>query len=63
MLFRSYQINIIDDGVGFCPLDKKGTGNGHFNMKKRADAIRAQINIDSLPEKGTNIILKGKIYS
>lgn len=48
------QIEITDDGIGF-DVDKARDGIGLRNLKKRASAINASINIYSKPGKGTAI--------
>ncbi len=52
-----FSIYIADNGQGF-DVNAAYTGNGIFNMKKRARDIGAHLEIDSAPEKGTNILLK-----
>ncbi|KIC92020.1 tetratricopeptide repeat-containing sensor histidine kinase [Flavihumibacter sp. ZG627] len=47
---------IKDNGKGFA-VENSRVGNGLKNMKKRADEIGGQLTIDSLPGKGTTIVL------
>jgi len=47
---------ISDDGKGF-DVNSEHTGNGIFNMKKRAQEITADLVIESAPNKGTTIQL------
>jgi len=54
----SYRIILKDDGCGFEMNARKG--NGLINMKRRAENISAVLSIQSIPEKGTTIILKLK---
>ena len=49
-------LKLADDGTGFEPAKIKG-GNGLVNMRNRAHAIQAGIEILSNPGKGTQIIL------
>ncbi len=50
-------VSITDDGKGFDP-SKVEDGNGLNNMKKRANEINAQIQIDSKTDNGTTVSLK-----
>jgi ligand-binding sensor domain-containing protein len=57
----THQLNIIvllvrDDGVGF-DATKKYNGNGLTNIRKRAEEINAQLNIESVESIGTSIQL------
>lgn len=49
-------LRITDDGVGF-DADRPSTGNGLHNMKQRAKEMGAQLNIHSMPGKGTIVEL------
>lgn len=58
-------IQITDDGIGFDTAkvnaiteDKESTGLP--NLRKRADMLEAELIIDSLPGKGTTMIIKNK---
>jgi signal transduction histidine kinase len=57
---RSVSFIIRDDGIGF---DKslRYNGNGLKNMKKRADEIKARLEIESVVGQGTSIELNMKI--
>jgi signal transduction histidine kinase/ligand-binding sensor domain-containing protein len=57
----TYILEVVDDGIGFLLDHKKGQTNGLKSIQKRAQAIYADIKIDSIPQKGTSIILKGKL--
>ena len=46
------KIKVVDDGVGF-DLESAEQGSGMTNMKKRAELIEAQFNLESEPDKGT----------
>jgi len=50
-------INIKDDGIGF-DIEKTEFGNGLNNIQKRAKDINAQVEINSSPNEGTEILLK-----
>ena len=51
----SVKISLSDDGKGL--PENPDNGMGLCNMKKRAEKIMAQLEIDSKPEKGTSIYL------
>ncbi len=53
-------MEIIDDGVGFDPrqLQNEKEGNGLYNMRKRAQDLGGNFNINSAPEMGTKIFLQ-----
>jgi two-component sensor histidine kinase len=51
-----FSVIIADNGKGFDPVVTY-TGNGIFNMKKRAEDIKARLQIESAPGKGTTIRL------
>jgi signal transduction histidine kinase len=49
---------IADDGKGFEPEDLKRAANGHFGWRgihERADQIRAKVQLDSQPGRGTRV--------
>lgn len=50
-------IVIKDDGVGF-EKETVQLGNGLYNMQKRMDEINADIDINSKPSEGTEIVVK-----
>jgi len=54
---QSLQLSVVDDGTGFNEQEVK-TGNGLRNMRERAAAMEAGIQIDSSPGKGTGILVK-----
>ena len=54
------QIEIVDNGKGFNEQNIQ-LGNGIISMKKRAEAIQAQIKIITQLNKGTTISLETKI--
>src|SRR5579871_1279289 len=51
-------MNIEDDGSGFDYHQKTFGGNGLKNMQTRAREIDAQLNISTIKDKGTAIVLK-----
>ena len=56
-----YNINIADDGIGFEPNINKTTAHyGLENMKFRADEIACDFSINTMPGKGTKIIISKK---
>lgn len=52
-----FSINISDNGKGF-DAHAEHTGNGIYNMRKRAEEIGAELEIKSEPGKGTSISLR-----
>jgi signal transduction histidine kinase len=53
------QMEISDDGVGFEPtLDRLGGGFGISGMKERSQKIGGTLQIDSVPGKGTTVIVR-----
>jgi signal transduction histidine kinase len=50
-------INIKDDGIGF-EKETVQLGNGLYNMQKRMDEIDAEIQVNSKPSEGTEIVVK-----
>jgi len=54
-----FELVLEDDGSGF-KIDNKMKGNGLKNMKKRADLLNAEVQIDSKPGIGTKLLFKGK---
>lgn len=53
---RCLVLEIIDDGVGF-DVSLKGNGNGILNMTKRAALINAKIDVMSVKNQGTTVVL------
>ncbi|MEP7323897.1 MAG: triple tyrosine motif-containing protein, partial [Saprospiraceae bacterium] len=53
-------LSIKDNGVGF---DTKtiNSGNGLINLRTRANALKGQLQVQSMPGEGTEIILKFKV--
>ena len=49
-------IEISDDGIGFDP-SAESSGHGMSNLRERAATLRAELNIQSEPGKGTRITL------
>ncbi len=57
-------LTITDNGRGFDTSDSALTVNGHFGiqgMKERASEIGGRVTINSVPGKGTNIVLDAPI--
>lgn len=52
------QLEISDDGNGFDPIERTGTGRGLLNLAARAREIDAQLEIDSAPGKGARITVR-----
>ncbi|MBS1739487.1 MAG: hypothetical protein JST88_02985 [Bacteroidetes bacterium] len=57
---KQIHISIVDNGIGFDETNTK-SGNGILNMKHRATAIGANLEIHSTPQNGTRILLSTKI--
>jgi two-component sensor histidine kinase len=54
-----FELVLEDDGSGF-DMDENLKGNGLKNMRKRADLLNAEVQIDSKPGSGTKLLFKGK---
>jgi ligand-binding sensor domain-containing protein/two-component sensor histidine kinase len=54
---NSIYLSIKDDGVGF-DITLKSNGNGLLNMHKRAEALNGNLEVNTAPGTGTEIILK-----
>ncbi len=52
---KEVTLRIQDDGVGFTLEDRGANGFGLGNMQARAAQIHAIFELDSLPDKGTEI--------
>jgi signal transduction histidine kinase len=50
-------LEVTDDGDGFDPAALKHEGSGLYNMKARAQQIRARLEVISSPGKGTRIVM------
>jgi NarL family two-component system sensor histidine kinase LiaS len=48
--------SVRDNGIGF-DLDKRHTGFGLRSMDERADALGSKLTLESLPGKGTSVVL------
>ncbi len=57
---NSFQFQVQDNGVGFNP-EKRNSGNGMKNMKRRAKEINGLLTIESAPKRGTIITLSAPI--
>ncbi|GAB3715653.1 sensor histidine kinase [Flavobacterium koreense] len=55
LIENSITIKIIDDGIGFDATQTKGNGIG--NMKKRAEELKGNLDISSIENKGTTILV------
>ena len=62
LLYEKRQVALIihDDGIGF-DVSTKFNGNGLYNIKRRANEINAQVNIESSVGAGTSIELNFRI--
>ena len=57
---KKLYLRIKDDGKGF-DVTSADTGNGLNNMQKRAAAMKGKIRIESVPGKGTTLLLEAPI--
>lgn len=59
---NAYIITVSDDGIGFLPDEKKEDNRSHVgiqNIKKRLDTMcRGSIEITSIPDKGTVVVIR-----
>jgi len=53
-----YRLTIEDDGIGFDPKQTDSKRNGMRNLRKRAEALNAKLDVKSVPGKGTRIVLE-----
>lgn len=51
-------MKITDEGVGFDAVKNSLGGNGLKNMQQRATEVNAQIQVNSIKEKGTEVVFK-----
>jgi ligand-binding sensor domain-containing protein/signal transduction histidine kinase len=56
----SLALDVVDDGSGFDPAQPH-SGNGLKNMALRAEAVRAALQIESLPGKGTRVRVRAPL--
>lgn len=56
-----FGFEIHDNGIGFDPEKKQSCGNGIFNMYKRAETVRGQLEIRSTPGEGTHILFNKSV--
>ncbi len=56
---RHLVLRVHDDGIGFDPrAPAQGGGNGMANMRTRAAALRAHLDLDTAPGQGTRFTLR-----
>lgn len=64
ILGRTLEISVSDDGKGFDPKTlAEGWRNGMGNMRRRTDEMRARLDMQSTPEKGTTVTLSVNLES
>ncbi len=56
---HAVRLAVEDDGIGFVLADVSGSGFGLAGMQDRAERINGTLTIDSIPGKGTRIVLEG----
>jgi len=54
---REIGLLVQDNGVGFDPARREGSGHGLGNMQKRAGRVGASVRVESQPGHGTRVIL------
>lgn len=57
---RGFRVSVIDDGKGFPVGRVPGASEGHFGllgMRERADQVGATLDVRSMPEQGTTVVL------
>lgn len=54
-------LKVTDNGIGFNPASTNGRGNGLTNMKDRAAKLGGRLQLQSLPQGGTEAVLAVKI--
>lgn len=54
---RKFSLAIKDNGKGFSPDERIGSGNGLLNMRKRMKEIKGDVKIESSSENGTGVIV------
>jgi signal transduction histidine kinase len=54
---RAIRVTVADDGVGFDPAVRMGSGIGLFSIRERLQAIGGTLDVDSSEGKGTRISL------
>lgn len=57
---NDFQFQVRDNGAGFSP-ERRSSGNGMKNMKRRAQEIGGQLKVESAPGHGTTITLTAPI--
>ena len=60
---RRFTLEISDDGVGFTPSDQERTGRrgraqGLDNIRRRAELLDAELEVQSVPRQGTRLYLR-----
>jgi signal transduction histidine kinase len=54
---REVCLLVQDDGVGFDPAERTGTGHGTDNMQARAGRLGAELRVSSQPGTGTRVLV------
>ncbi|MEO7487657.1 MAG: ATP-binding protein, partial [Ferruginibacter sp.] len=54
-------LSVTDDGIGFDTTRVKQGRNGLENMRYRAEKMKGNVQINSTPEKGSNIVVQLKV--
>jgi len=58
---KNFSFEITDNGKGISDLSGREFGNGLMNMKNRMEAVNGSFYINSEKNKGTKIVLEGKV--
>jgi len=51
-------LEIVDNGKGFDEKEAQGRGNGVRNLRQRAESLGGEIEIESVPGRGTSVRLR-----
>lgn len=54
---NKHRLSIADNGIGFLPSERQKTGNGLDNINERCNFIGAEMELNSVPNKGTEVII------
>ena len=60
---QNFSFEITDNGKGIADIKGREFGNGLMNMKNRMEAVNGKFEIVSAINKGTKIMLSGKLNS
>ncbi len=52
-----YEVEVRDDGVGFDPAARRGTGIGLSSMRERMRLVGGRLSVSSEPRRGTSVVV------